>query len=96
MVFFVVFFFHYFRRFFVFFFFISVSSFLFFFFRLVPFLLLLLQIFDLFTGEVVSQLVGHNEEILSLKAVEFKGQFYLLSTSQDGYLIKWHLRDDFK
>jgi len=44
----------------------------------------------------VSQLAGHNEEILSIKALEFKGQQYLLSTSQDGYLIKWHMSEDWK
>lgn len=55
-----------------------------------------IKIFDLFTGAVVAQLRGHKEEILSIKSLVFKGQFYLLTTSQDGHLIKWHMSDDWK
>lgn len=54
------------------------------------------QIFDLVEGKVVTQLAGHNEEILSIKAVQFKGENYFLSTSQDGYLIKWKMSADWK
>ncbi|KAL1915225.1 uncharacterized protein VTP21DRAFT_7501 [Calcarisporiella thermophila] len=53
-----------------------------------------LKIFDLETGSVIAQLEGHAEEILCVKSVVFKGEHYYISTSQDGYIIKWHVKSD--
>ncbi|KAI9476240.1 MAG: WD40-repeat-containing domain protein [Benjaminiella poitrasii] len=53
-----------------------------------------LKIFRIETCERVTVLEGHMEEILCIKAVNFKGQRYLISTSQDGYIIKWHMNED--
>lgn len=55
-----------------------------------------LKIFDIFTGEVVTQLKGHGEELLCVKKVQFKGENYFLSGSQDGYLNKWHMESDWR
>ncbi|KAG0099141.1 hypothetical protein BGZ93_009025 [Podila epicladia] len=55
-----------------------------------------LKIFDILTGEVVTQLKGHGEELLCVKKVQFKGENYFLSGSQDGYLNKWHMEPDWK
>ncbi|KAF9300024.1 hypothetical protein BGZ74_008388 [Mortierella antarctica] len=55
-----------------------------------------LKIFDIVTGEVVTQLKGHGEELLCVKKVQFKGENYFLSGSQDGYLNKWHMESDWK
>ncbi|KAG0210288.1 hypothetical protein BGX28_009444 [Mortierella sp. GBA30] len=55
-----------------------------------------LKLFDILTGEVVSQLEGHTEELLCVKRVQFKGENYFLSGSQDGYLNKWHMGSDWK
>lgn len=53
-----------------------------------------IKIFDIITGERLAVLDGHSEEILCIKAVQFKGDNYLVSTSQDGYIIKWHMAQD--
>lgn len=53
------------------------------------------QIFDVFTGSVVAQLKGHREEVLSIYRVEFKGQNYLVSSSEDGKIIKWKMNEYF-
>lgn len=53
-----------------------------------------IKIFDVVTGERVAKLDGHTEEILCIKAVKFKGDNYFISTSQDGYIIKWHMDKD--
>lgn len=50
-----------------------------------------IKIFDVITGEIVNQLHGHDEEILCLKVVEYKNENYLVSTSQDGYIVKWSM-----
>ncbi|KAI8075901.1 WD40-repeat-containing domain protein [Gilbertella persicaria] len=50
-----------------------------------------IKIFDLVTCERVAQLEGHSEEILCIKAIQFKGKNYFISTSQDGYIIKWEM-----
>ncbi|KAF9320937.1 hypothetical protein BG003_004219 [Podila horticola] len=55
-----------------------------------------LKIFDILTGEVVTQLKGHGEELLCVKKVQFKGENYFLSGSQDGYLNKWHMESDWQ
>ncbi|KAF9190347.1 hypothetical protein BGZ51_006786 [Haplosporangium sp. Z 767] len=53
-----------------------------------------LKLFDILTGEVVTRLEGHTEELLCVKRVQFKGENYFLSGSQDGYLNKWHMSSD--
>ncbi|KAI8923196.1 WD40-repeat-containing domain protein [Entophlyctis helioformis] len=53
-----------------------------------------LKVFDLETGQVIERLEGHEEEVLCIKSAVFKGQNYFLSTSQDGYIIKWHVSKD--
>jgi WD40 repeat protein len=50
-----------------------------------------IKIFNVDTCERVAVLKGHSEEILCIKAVQFKGNNYFISTSQDGYIIKWHM-----
>lgn len=55
-----------------------------------------LKLFDILTGEVVCQLKGHTEELLCVKRVQFKGENYFLSGSQDGYLNKWHMDSDWR
>ncbi|KAK9765313.1 hypothetical protein K7432_006447 [Basidiobolus ranarum] len=55
-----------------------------------------LKIFDVVSGDVVSKLEGHTEEILCIKLVQFKGANYIISTSQDGYIIKWQMGADWK
>ncbi|KAI1318398.1 hypothetical protein EDD11_006736 [Mortierella claussenii] len=55
-----------------------------------------LKIFDILTGEVVTRLEGHTEELLCVKKVQFKGENYFLSGSQDGYLNKWHMDSDWR
>jgi WD40 repeat protein len=50
-----------------------------------------IKIFNVETCECVAVLKGHSEEILCIKAVSFKGNNYFISTSQDGYIIKWHM-----
>ncbi|RUS28424.1 WD40-repeat-containing domain protein [Jimgerdemannia flammicorona] len=53
-----------------------------------------LKIFGVDTGVVVSTLHGHSEEILCVKALQFKGDNYYITTSQDGYIFKWRMDDD--
>ncbi|KAF8936661.1 WD40-repeat-containing domain protein [Dissophora ornata] len=55
-----------------------------------------LKLFDVLTGEVVVTLEGHTEELLCVKRVQFKGENYFLSGSQDGYLNKWHMGSDWR
>jgi WD40 repeat protein len=55
-----------------------------------------LKIFDTVTGTVIARLEGHEEEILCIKAITFKHENYYLSTSQDGYIIRWHMNHDWK
>lgn len=54
----------------------------------------LYQIFNMETSKVVARLEGHEEEILTIKDVKFKGENYYISTSQDGYIIKWKMESD--
>lgn len=51
-----------------------------------------IKIFDIITGEVVNTLYGHEEEVLCLKDIVFKDQNYLITTSQDGYIMKWSMQ----
>lgn len=53
-----------------------------------------IKIFDMVDAKVVARLVGHTEEVLTIKVVHFKGENYLISTSQDGSIIKWHMAED--
>lgn len=53
-----------------------------------------IKIFDMVTSKVITRLVGHTEEVLTIKAIQFKEQNYLISTSQDGSILKWHMADD--
>ncbi|KAI7865731.1 WD40-repeat-containing domain protein [Spinellus fusiger] len=53
-----------------------------------------IKIFDIEESKVVSKLVGHSEEILCIKTLTFNGQNYYISTSQDGYIFKWHMDSD--
>ncbi|KAF9175777.1 hypothetical protein BGX21_005982 [Mortierella sp. AD011] len=55
-----------------------------------------LKLFDVLTGKVVVTLEGHTEELLCVKRVQFKGENYFLSGSQDGYLNKWHMESDWR
>ncbi|KAI9321404.1 WD40-repeat-containing domain protein [Dichotomocladium elegans] len=52
------------------------------------------KIFNIETGRQVNKLEGHAEEILCIKTVQFKEKNYYITTSQDGYIIKWHMDDD--
>eukprot|EP01114_Cavostelium_apophysatum_P022749 TRINITY_DN8336_c0_g1_i1.p1 TRINITY_DN8336_c0_g1~~TRINITY_DN8336_c0_g1_i1.p1 ORF type:complete len:617 (+),score=168.47 TRINITY_DN8336_c0_g1_i1:139-1989(+) len=54
-----------------------------------------IKIFDVQTGALVLKLEGHREEILSVRTVEFDEQQYIVSTGQDGLIIKWHMNDDY-
>ncbi|KAL6073692.1 SH3 and multiple ankyrin repeat domains protein 1 isoform X1, variant 2 [Balamuthia mandrillaris] len=49
-----------------------------------------IKLFDVVSGKVIAKFENHTEEILCLKMVLFKEENYLLSASQDGYIIKWH------
>lgn len=53
-----------------------------------------IKIFDMVASKVITRLVGHAEEVLTIKAIEFKDNNYLISTSQDGSIVKWHMADD--
>ncbi|KAJ1677501.1 hypothetical protein EV182_006040, partial [Spiromyces aspiralis] len=53
-----------------------------------------LKIFDIVTGKVVAKLEGHAEEILCIKSVVYRDDNYLITTSQDGYIRRWHLGPD--
>ncbi|KAL0087782.1 WD40-repeat-containing domain protein [Phycomyces blakesleeanus] len=50
-----------------------------------------IKVFDIQENKVLSRLDGHMEEILCIKALMFKNENYYISTSQDGYIIKWHM-----
>ncbi|KAJ1902600.1 hypothetical protein LPJ81_003518 [Coemansia sp. IMI 209127] len=53
-----------------------------------------LKIFNVLTGEVVARLDGHSEEILCIKSVIYNGENYYVTTSQDGYIRRWHMDSD--
>lgn len=53
-----------------------------------------LKIFNIEEAKVVGKLEGHEEEILCIKTVKFKGENYYISTSQDGYITKWKMKED--
>ncbi|KAI7853079.1 WD40-repeat-containing domain protein [Circinella umbellata] len=53
-----------------------------------------IKIFSITESKVLSTLEGHAEEILCIKTVKFDNGNYYISTSQDGYIRKWHVEDD--
>ncbi|CAO3636618.1 unnamed protein product [Mucor hiemalis] len=53
-----------------------------------------IKIFNMDNSKVIARLAGHAEEVLTIKAIQFKNENYLISTSQDGSIIKWHLAED--
>ncbi|ORZ21568.1 WD40-repeat-containing domain protein [Absidia repens] len=55
-----------------------------------------IKIFDMFDGKVAGQLDGHSEEVLCIKSLQFESKNYYVSTSQDGYIIKWQMDSDWK
>jgi len=52
-----------------------------------------LKIFDVVSGKVISRLEGHAEEVLCVKSICYKGENYYVTTSQDGYIIKWKMKN---
>ncbi|KAJ3175703.1 hypothetical protein HDU87_005846 [Geranomyces variabilis] len=55
-----------------------------------------LKVFDIMSGNVVERLEGHEEEILCVKLVSFCNKNYFVTTSQDGYIIKWQIGPDWR
>ncbi|KAL9550086.1 hypothetical protein MBANPS3_004897 [Mucor bainieri] len=55
-----------------------------------------IKIFNVCENKLVARLEGHEEEILSIKKVVFMEQNYLISTSQDGSIRKWHMAEDWQ
>ncbi|OAD07625.1 hypothetical protein MUCCIDRAFT_104563 [Mucor lusitanicus CBS 277.49] len=55
-----------------------------------------IKIFNVCENRLVARLEGHEEEILSIKKVVFMEQNYLVSTSQDGSIRKWHMAEDWQ
>ncbi|KAI9305369.1 WD40-repeat-containing domain protein [Cunninghamella echinulata] len=53
-----------------------------------------IKIFDLETDKVIGRLEGHSEEILCIKSLKFEDKNYYITTSQDGYIFKWHMEND--
>ncbi|KAI9202680.1 WD40-repeat-containing domain protein [Polychytrium aggregatum] len=53
-----------------------------------------LKVFDVLTGKVIAKYEGHEEEILSVKYLEYMGDSYCISSSQDGYIIRWKIASD--
>jgi len=53
------------------------------------------QLFDITTGEVVQQFAGHDEEILYIELCRYRGESYMLTSSQDGHIIKWRMSPDY-
>jgi WD40 repeat protein len=55
-----------------------------------------LKVFNVKNGTVSFTFNGHEEEILSIRTLKYKDCQYILSTSQDGYILKWKTNDEFK
>ncbi|KAI9094710.1 WD40-repeat-containing domain protein [Phlyctochytrium arcticum] len=53
-----------------------------------------IKTFDILSGEVVARWDGHEEEVLSCKGIEFGGDWYWVTTSQDGWVWKWKVAED--
>ena len=43
---------------------------------------------------MIRRFKGHVDEILCLKQVLFDGKLYLLSSSKDGQMMKWHINPE--
>jgi WD40 repeat protein len=54
-----------------------------------------IKLFDLKTGNVDYQLMGHVEEVTCIKLIKFENHPYLISCSQDGTIKKWKLKPNF-
>ena len=54
------------------------------------------QLFDIATGEVLDRFAGHDEEILCVELCRYRGESYMLSSSQDGHIIKWHMSPGYR
>ncbi|KAI8588512.1 WD40-repeat-containing domain protein [Geranomyces variabilis] len=55
-----------------------------------------LKVFDIMSSKVVERLEGHEEEILCVKLVSFRDNNYFVTTSQDGYIMKWQTGPDWR
>jgi hypothetical protein len=54
-----------------------------------------LKMFDVIEGTVVYTFpYGHEEEILCLKMVNYKNGNYYITTSQDGFILRWEMTHD--
>ena len=47
--------------------------------------------FDLVSGAVRARLAGSAEEVRSMRLVPFKGEWFLVTSGQEGYIRKWKL-----
>lgn len=52
------------------------------------------KLFDITTGNVVTTLSGPLEEVLSITCVTYKGENYVVCTSEDGHIWKWLMTSD--
>jgi WD40 repeat protein len=48
------------------------------------------------SADAVTLLNGHTEEVLCIKSVTFNNEFYYVTGSFDGSIIKWKMNDDYK
>jgi hypothetical protein len=55
-----------------------------------------LKIFSVLSGKVIATLEGHAEEVLCMKKITFKGENYLVTSSEDGRIIKWRMNRDWR
>eukprot|EP00124_Ichthyophonus_hoferi_P003283 Ihof_evm2s276 gene=Ihof_evmTU2s276 len=55
-----------------------------------------IKIFDVMSGDLVGQLLGHTEEVQDICMTSFKGRNILLSASQDGSFRRWDMADDWR
>jgi WD40 repeat protein len=55
-----------------------------------------IKIFNLVTGNVICTLSGHTEEILSITLNDFRGKRYIVSTSQDGFIYKHEMVNNYR
>jgi len=55
-----------------------------------------IKVFDILSGNVVETLKGPKEEVTDMKLVEFRGEPFLICGSQDGYIWKYALNQDYR
>ncbi|KAI8905117.1 WD40-repeat-containing domain protein [Gorgonomyces haynaldii] len=53
------------------------------------------KVFDLMSGKVVCKIEAHEEEILALELLEYKGESYFITGGQDGYIQKYKTTPDY-